>query len=202
MSSAGSGVTITAECGPNTTVADGCTGVVIDQQFFITNHYSPDKPIYVHHGEWITIKDSDLTTHTFSLVAASLVPKTVAAINNCGAPPPAPVTICSVILAAHLPGGVPPNVTPPYPNSCIATTSPVAYQCLDGGVGLSNGSPFPSLNTPFTMTKGGDSIVLFPGDSFSVQVTDSSRNRSSLHVRNPSVDAGRDNRNRLEQKIR
>ena len=125
----------------------------------------------MHHGDWITIKDTSFITHTFSLVAASVLPKTVQAINNCGAPPPAPVTICSMILAAHVPGGVPPNITPPYPNHCVATKSPVAFQCIDGGKGLPNGSPFPGLSTPFTMTKGGDSIIMLPGDSFSVQVT-------------------------------
>jgi len=169
--SAGSGTTITAACSPPTTAANGCTGVVIDQSIFATDHYAPNKAIYVHHDGWITVKDTTQDTHSFTLVQGSLLPKTVAAVNNCGLPPPAPVTICLVVLGAHLPGAAPPTVTPPYSNSCVAVASPAAYQCVDGGVGLPNGSPFPHFNTPFTMTTGGDSIILFPGDSFSVQIT-------------------------------
>jgi hypothetical protein len=169
---AGSGVTIAAECGPGTTVANGCNGLVIDQSVTNTLHYAPNKPIYVHHGEWITLKDKSDDTHTFTLVQGSLLPKTVAAVNACGSLPPTLGTICAAVFAAHLPGGVPPGpMSPPYPSTCLAITSPATFQCIDGGVGVPNGGAFPRLNTPFTLTTGGDSIILFPLESITVQVT-------------------------------
>ena len=173
VSAGSSGPTITAECTNGTTPANGCTGVVINQAISENLGYAPNKAIIVHHGEWITIKDTSQQTHTFSLVQGSLLPKTVAAVNACGGSSTAPPSgVCLAVLVAHVPGGVPPgNPTPPYPNSCIGFTSPIAYQCVDGGKGVHNGGAFPELSTPFTATTGGDSIVLFPGESFTVQVT-------------------------------
>jgi hypothetical protein len=173
VSAGSSGPTIAAECTNGTTPANGCTGVVINQAISENLGFAPNKPIYVHHGEWITIKDTSMQTHTFSLVQGSLLPKTVAQVSSCGGSSTTPPSgVCLAVLLAHVPGGVPPaNPTPPYPNSCIGFTSPTAFQCVDSGTGLANGSPFPKLDTPFTMTKAGDSIVLFPGESFTVQVT-------------------------------
>jgi hypothetical protein len=172
MASAGSGPTITAACPPPADPTAGCFGVVINQQIFSTLRFTPNKPIYVHRGEWITIKDTSNDVHTFSIVASSVLPKTVADVGSCGAPPPAPASICSVILAAHLPAGPPTGPPPPPQNSCIKVTSPTPVnQCIDEGHPVANNGAFPGLDTAFTLTKGGDSIILLPNQSFTVQIT-------------------------------
>jgi plastocyanin len=170
VATASPGPTITAHCTNQSTVANGCTTVVIDEAISENLGYSPSM-IYVHHGEWITIKDASQMEHTFTLVSNSFEPHTVAQINACDAETPG--TICLAALLAHVPGGVPPTTAPPfpYPKTCYAYTSPVAYQCVKDGTGLPNGSPFPGLSTPFTSTTGGDSLILFPGQSITVQVT-------------------------------
>jgi len=170
VATASPGPTITSECTNHTTVANGCSSYVIDMSASENIGYSPSV-IYVHHGEWITIRDASDIEHTFTLVSPSVEPHTIAQINACDDETPG--TVCVNALLAHVPGGVPPTTAPPMPyqNSCYVFTSPVAYQCVKNGVGLANGSPFPGLKTPFTATTGGDSVVLFPGESFMVQVT-------------------------------
>jgi len=170
VATASPGPTITSECMNHTTVANGCSAYVIDASASFDIGYSPNV-IYVHHGEWITIRDASQIEHTFTLVSPSVEPHTVTQINACD--DLSPGTVCLNALLAHVPGGVPPSgpEPTPYQNSCYAWTSPVAYQCVQDGVGLANGTAFPALHTPFTATKGGDSIVLMPGESFMVQVT-------------------------------
>ncbi len=170
VATASPGPTITSECMDHTTVANGCSAYVIDASASFDIGYGPSV-IYVHHGEWITIRDTSQDEHTFTLVSPSVEPKTVAQINACESDSPG--TVCLNALIDHVPGGVPPAAPEPtpYQNSCYVYTSPVAYQCVQAGVGLSNGSPFPGLKTSFTSTTGGDSIVLFPSESFMVQVT-------------------------------
>ncbi len=158
---------ISAVCTNDSNPAFQCSTVVLDQSASFNVGYSP-AVIFVRHGGFVTIKDPSQLTHTFTLVAGSVEPHNLLSILNCGAPG----TICAVVALAHVPGGVPPPPPPPpYPNSCQAFVSPTAYQCVKGGVGLANGSPFPALSTPFTLVTGGDSIILFPGESFTVQVT-------------------------------
>jgi hypothetical protein len=172
VASAGSGPTITAECTNHSTVANGCTSVVIDQSISEDLGYSPNV-IYVHHNEWITIRDTSEQPHTFTLVAPSFEPHTVAQIGACDSDSAG--TVCLAALLAHIPSGVPPAVLPPPQPYCQASIAPPApetvYQCVDGGVGVANTLPFPGLDTPFTSTTGGDSIILFPGQSFTVQIT-------------------------------
>ena len=193
VATASPGPTITSECMDHTTVSNGCSAYVIDESASFDIGYSPSV-IYVHHGEWITIRDASQDEHTFTLVAPSFQPHTVAQINACSSDSPG--TVCLNALIAHVPGGVPPAAAEPtpYQNSCYTYAAPVAYQCVKAGVGLANGSPFPGLSTPFTSTTSGDSIILFPGESFMVQVTVSCRVSPSLHVCHPSVDARRNSR--------
>ncbi|HXQ91514.1 MAG TPA: hypothetical protein VN739_00805 [Nitrososphaerales archaeon] len=171
VASAGSGPTITAECTHGTSSANGCTGVVIDQAISENLGYAPHEPIYVHHNGWVTIRDTSLMPHTFTLVSPGFEPHTTTNILACDAPSPG--TVCLNVLLAHVPGGVPPTTfpTPPYPNTCVVLTSPTAYQCVKGGVGLASGSLFPGMSTPFTSTTNGDSLILFGGQSISVQIT-------------------------------
>jgi len=171
VATASPGPTISAVCTNNTTVANQCTSVVIDQAEAFNVGFKPSV-IYVHHDEWITISDPSQIEHTFTLVAPSFEPHTVSQVNACDSL--APGTVCLAALLAHDPSGIPPTTAPipPYPNSCEAFTGPPAYyQCIKAGVGLNNGTAFPGLSTSFTSTTSGDSIILFPSESFMVQIT-------------------------------
>ncbi|HYB03555.1 MAG TPA: hypothetical protein VED17_03775 [Nitrososphaerales archaeon] len=170
VATASPGPTISAACTNGTTAANQCTSIVLDNSAGFDVGFKPSV-ILVHHDEWITISDPSQIEHTFTLVAPSFEPHTVAQMIACGAPG----TVCLAAQLAHDPSGAPPPPppSPPYPNSCETqgTAPTILYQCVKSGTGLASGSPFPTLSTPFTSTTGGDSIVLFPGESFMVQIT-------------------------------
>jgi len=174
VATASPGPTISAVCTNNNTPANQCSSYVLDEAALFNVGYKPSV-LYVHHDEWITISDPSQIEHTFTLVSPSFEPHTTTQLTDCGAPD----TVCLAAQLAHDPSGAPPPAppSPPYPNTCetqVISPGPPAqtlYQCVSNGVALASGSPFPALSTPFTSVSGGDSIVLFPGESFMVQVT-------------------------------
>jgi hypothetical protein len=147
--------------------------IEINDHYSITLRFSPDHPIFVHQGQTIVLTEASNDVHTLSLVDKSLLPKTVGDVFSC-APPQfggSPNSICARIFATHLPNGIPQGPPPPNPppGKCITVggQTPV-YQCIDNGVPSS--TP-PKLDTAFTFSKGGDSVILLPGETITMTVT-------------------------------
>jgi plastocyanin len=126
----------------------GADSVKINHDIQSTFRFQPGEHIHVKSGHAITLTDSTTDPHTLSVVDQSLLPVTFDDVFTCGT---VPGDICQIIFGAH---GL--------------TMTSVTNLFVDDGVG-SNTNP-PVLNTPFTLTTGGDSVVIFPGQSITMTV--------------------------------
>jgi plastocyanin len=148
--------------GESQTKAEDIIGgnILAINQFIETTYRFKQGTLHVKKGDTVVLSNATDDVHTFSLVDASLLPKTIGDVFGCGAPG-GPPTICGPILFAHLPNGFPngPPTAPPTP--CGTTNPPGCVNLyIDGG----QPSPTPpGLDTAFTLKVGGDSVAIGPG---------------------------------------
>lgn len=121
-----------------------------------THHFSPGT-VHVKAGSTISLTNTGVDPHSFTLVDASLLPNTFDQIITCGPPG----TICFGPLMAHFPQGPPPPTT----TTC---NPPTCVQFIDGG---STSATPPGLDTAWTMTTPGDSVIIAPGQTIQLPVT-------------------------------
>ena len=144
--------------------------------------FSPNHPVHVKQGDTITLEETSGDGHTFTLVEASAVPTTFNGVIFCGQPAIiAPGFVGSPACVNNAPGypftlHITPNFPPPWlpiPTSC--TPSGICNQFVDGGV-ASNTNTLGldtawSFNTDGSVKTAGDSVLLLPGQTFTLTVT-------------------------------
>ncbi len=108
--------------------------------------------VHVKQGDKLRLTNHSGEGHTFTLVSASLLPKTINDVFSCGGPG----TICGEVGQAHFPMGFPQGP----PSGC---TPPACIQYVDNG--LPSATP-PALDTVNTLTQSGaadgDSVLIGP----------------------------------------
>jgi hypothetical protein len=135
---------------PRTIDIQGLDTAVVINQFFGSTLRFGSGTVHVRHGGTIVLTNHSNDGHSFTLVDPALLPKTVNDIFNCFG------GICGAVAGAHFPGGLPPGL----PASCLPIGQ---YPCIQF---IDNGQPSavpPSLDTPWTLSTGGDSVVILPG---------------------------------------
>ena len=144
--------------------------------------FSPGRPVHVTQGDTITLTESSGDGHTLTFVEASALPTTLNGVFFCGQPAIiAPGFVGSPACVNNAPGypftlHITPNFPPPWlpiPTSC--TPSGICNQFIDNGVasntntlGLDTAWSFDSNGA---VTTHGDSVLLLPGQSFTLTVT-------------------------------
>lgn len=144
--------------------------------------FSPNHAVHVKQGDTITLKETTNDGHTFTLVEASALPTTFNGVIFCGAPAIiSPGFVGSAACVNNRPGypftlHLTQNFPPPWlpiPTSC--TPGPICFQFVDGGV-ASNTNTLGldtawSFNSDGSVKTPGDSVLLLPGQTFTLTVT-------------------------------
>lgn len=147
--------------------------VKINQYEAITLRFAPDHPIFVKSGSTIVLTEASNDGHTFTVVDKSLLPQTTNDVLSCGTGAPGS-DICSTVLAAHGALAPPPSTIPTPQPYCQTVPNPPfgdIAQCTDAGAQVPSGGAFPNIDTAYTLTSGGDSIILLPGQSIVLTIS-------------------------------